>query len=96
MRVLNHLVIPKADYANALILKEASSLLVAASRWIRVMLPTVDFDRQPFFMTVKVEHVRVDWVLTSELTVGEPAVPQKPPHQRLGVGLSRTKFAGEL
>jgi hypothetical protein len=59
------------------------------------MLPSIQFNREPFFMTIKVQNIRIDWMLTPELAISETTVSEKAPYQRFGIGLRCPEFACE-
>ncbi len=56
--------------------KKLGPTIVLESSFLRVMLPTVKFDRELRFVTVEVEHVRINWILSTKLGSGKTAIAE--------------------
>jgi hypothetical protein len=74
------LVIPKPQLLNAKGLNEPSSFFIIAASVESAVIETVQFYGKPCFLAVEVEIVISQWVLSTELIVGEPAITKPPPH----------------
>ena len=72
-----NLVVPKSDNPQTPISKKVRPLFIMAP--IIPMLPTVHFDHQRGFMTVKVRDIRGDGVLPSEFKACQTAATQETP-----------------
>jgi hypothetical protein len=84
-RVLEHIIVPKPQHANAARGEGALAPLVVGLLPGVGMLPTIQLDGKPRFRAKEVQDVAAEWMLAAELESSEPPIPQASPQFRLGV-----------
>lgn len=87
LRLRQDLVVPETEDSYPLSGKKSLSFLIVSQFARFTVLSTVQFDCEPRLVTVKVQDIRIDRVLPTELETGQTPVTQKPPQQLLGICL---------
>jgi hypothetical protein len=59
------------------------------------MLDAIQLNSQSFLSAVKVQHIRIDRMLTTEFESAYAAIAQQGPEQLLRIGMSLAKLARE-
>ena len=67
-QIARNIRVPKPDNAITLFLKPPLPLEIPHSRFIIVMVPTVDFDDETFRGTQEVDDVWANWRLSSKMS----------------------------
>jgi len=96
VRVLQHVVIPKPQYADShRIESQGPSLVVLGLNLIR-MLPAVEFHGQPTRRAIEVQNIPTDWMLAAEPVTGEALESKNVPKLCFGVGRLLAHCPGKL
>ena len=84
-RVCPYLVVPEAKHANALLLQVSRSPFIPASLIRFPMLSAIEFNGQPGLMTVEIQDVSANGVLSAKLGAPQLAISEKSPKKLLRV-----------
>ena len=85
--------IPEPNDANSLLAQESAAPVITRPRFFIVVLPAVELDRKPAFVTVEIENVSTDRMLATKLLAGKATVPHQSPEELFGVGLFAAQAA---
>ena len=73
--------------------QESAAHVITRPRFFIVVLPAVELDRKPAFVTVEIENVSTDRMLATKLLAGKATVPHQSPEELFGVGLFAAQAA---
>ena len=77
--VLNYMAVFKTQHLDSRLHQEASAYPIAGLRTCMIMGSAIEFDRQAFARTIKIQHVRADAVLPAEFPAIELTALKMPP-----------------
>jgi hypothetical protein len=79
LEIIENLVVPEPQHTNSSSLEESRPLLIPRSCGGFVVLSAIQFNRQPGFMAIKIDHIRLNGVLAAEFAAHETPVAQQRP-----------------
>jgi hypothetical protein len=86
-----HVAVPETQDHNAFCIKPAGS--AGIRRRSQRVLSTIKLNRHAKRGTIKIEHIRSNWVLTTKAQTFDLVTPQRTPKLKLGVGRLSAKPA---
>jgi len=90
---LEHRIIPEPQYTNAAATQERIASHVV--HHIVQVLATVEFNREPLRVAIKIQDMGWTGMLTTELESTQTAIAQQKPSALLGIRGAITQVAGE-
>jgi hypothetical protein len=79
--ICQRFIIPKTQHGDSLFLQPCTAFFIMLQLRILSVLSTIQLNSKFHFMTVKIEDVRTQRVLTAEFTVQQLSISQQPPKQ---------------
>ena len=76
---IEHIIVPKSDYAYACGLKNFCSFFVVQTLFFIVMSTAIKLNRESGIMAVKIKDISTNRILSAKLEATETAVSQKIP-----------------